>query len=35
MALKHAEKALANAPNQPNKDAIAGMIDKLKKGEGI
>lgn len=35
MALKHAEKALANAPNQPNKDAIAGMIEKLKKGEGI
>jgi hypothetical protein len=35
MALKHAEKALANAPNKPNKDAIAGMIEKLKKGEGI
>ncbi len=33
MALKHAEKALANAPNQPNKDAIAGMIENLKKEE--
>lgn len=30
MALKHAEKALANAPNKPNKDAIAGMIEGLK-----
>jgi hypothetical protein len=33
MALKHAEKALENAPNQPNKDAISGMIEKLKTEE--
>ncbi len=33
-ALKYAEKALENAPNQPNKDAIAGMIEGLKKETG-
>lgn len=35
IALAHAEKALENAPNQPNKTAVQGMIDKLKMGEDI
>lgn len=34
-ALKHAKIALNNAPNKPNKDAIAANIEKLNRGEDI
>ncbi len=34
-ALKHAEMALNNAPNEPNKQNIQGAIEKLKKNEDI
>ncbi|WP_340073619.1 DUF2911 domain-containing protein [Leptobacterium sp. I13] len=32
-ALKYLEKALKNAPDKPNKDAILARMEKLKKGE--
>jgi tetratricopeptide (TPR) repeat protein len=34
-ALKYAEQALPLAPDSNNKNAIAGMIDKLKKGQDV
>lgn len=34
-ALKHAEKAVTQAPDQLNKDAMAQAIEKLKKKEDI
>ncbi|WP_041632860.1 DUF2911 domain-containing protein [Maribacter sp. HTCC2170] len=34
-ALKHLQIAAKRAPDQPNKDAIAGFLEKLKKGEDI
>jgi Flp pilus assembly protein TadD len=34
-ALKHLKIAATRAPDQPNKDAIAGFLEKLKKGEDI
>ena len=34
-ALKHLKIAVTRAPDQPNKDAIAGFLEKLKKGEDI
>ncbi|MBT8298162.1 MAG: DUF2911 domain-containing protein [Maribacter sp.] len=34
-ALKHLKIAANRAPDQPNKDAIAGYLEKLKKGEDI
>ncbi|MEM7550222.1 MAG: DUF2911 domain-containing protein [Bacteroidota bacterium] len=34
-ALKYANNALKNAPNEPNKAFVQGNIDKLKKGESI
>lgn len=34
-ALKHLKIAAKRAPDQPNKDAIAGYLEQLKKGEDI
>ena len=34
-ALKHLKIAATRAPDQPNKDAIAGYLEKLKNGEDI
>jgi len=34
-ALKYAEQALPLAPDSNNKNAVAGMIDKLKKGQDV
>ncbi len=34
-ALKYAEKALENAPDQLNKDNLTASIEKLKSGEGV
>ena len=34
-ALKYAEQALPLAPDAPNKNAVAGMIEKLKKGQDV
>lgn len=34
-ALKYAEQALPLAPDNNNKNAVAGMIDKLKKGQDV
>ena len=34
-ALEFAMKALPLAPNEPNKQAVQGMIDKLKAGQDI
>ncbi len=34
-ALKYADKAMAQAPDQANKKSIAAMVEKLKKGENV
>ena len=34
-ALKYAEQALPLAPDAQNKNSVASMIDKLKKGQDV